>query len=364
MKQTDDKRDMLGATQREGTPKNAYLFDQERSHKWHDALDNLESSREPTMVALAKNWRIDPRIDAERERNLVANPCFPSGYSKRSSFVAATTDYLARYHCRPETGSPPPDYASGANKSNAVPLNKAPSKSCELLHMASIKTLLFRALKSADFKMAMMRITGTMSIPEATTPGVHHLVEVLLKRGLGSIAEFANALSRGLGETEPHWWATFATDVPDLPNGGYWTEAVRKTGTAEFKDNEWLVAWKYTVELAGQLYRPTVAEAGRYAFHFPSPPNSLYGIAMPLAENMTCAREVIHAPLKGDFSARSCLGFGRVGNPYSLPPGSDKNTRLRKWFESRRREHSHTLAAIVTNQDETIDWLNRHGLRK
>lgn len=174
-----------------------------------------------------------------------------------------------------------------------------------------------------------------------------------------AIQEFARELSDALGDNEPHWWAAFAHEIGDLSSSTDWTDAVRKTGQGHVEQGEWLLAWRYSPEVVGKLYRPTVAEAGAYSFHFPSPPLANYGIAMPLAEGLPAVRELIHAPLKGEISGEACIGFGRVLNapvPVRESPG------MAAWFQARRREHAEALVLHQPSNNPVRVWLQRHAI--
>ena len=342
----------------------SFLFDRARnSHPWLAALGTLQGSSMPGHAPLAQNWRMDVRVDAEREAHLVSAGCFPSG-SSGGGFDAAISEYFAHFLCRSPAAVPCADYAENANRSNLIPFEERPARNHRLLHLASVNSLLRRLMKPSvaakvDFEIAVVRLTG-IRLP--ATPGgsdIDRLVTALQTKGLDTIKGFAQAISEGLGNSEPHWWAAFSHEIGALSAVFDWTDAVRKTGQGHVEQGEWMLAWRYSPELAGKLYRPTVAEAGSYAFHFPSPPLASYGIAMPLAAGLPVVRELIHAPLKGEISAEACIGFGRIVNipvvvrgPHDIAP----------WFQKRRREHGQ---ALVQNQPPEIparSWLQRHAI--
>lgn len=339
-----------------------YLFDRAHgTHPWFAALNALSASTVAGHAALAQNWRMDSRVDAAREAHLNGAGCFPVG-SSGSGFDAAIREYFAHYLCRSSAVAPFSAYVESTNQSNLIPFDERPARNHRLLHMVSVKSLLRFVLEnpvpgSADFRLAWRSLTGHRAPAQATQDEIEKLVQTLQAKGLDTIKEFARELSTALGNTEPHWWAAFAHEIGDLSTMSDWTDAVRKTGQGHIEPGEWLLAWRYSPEVVGKLYRPTVAEACAYAYHFPSPPLVKYGITMPLAQGLPAVRELIHAPLKGEISAESCIGFGKVhGDPAPLRAASG----LAPWFQARRHEHAEHLAQH--QPPHTQSWLTRHAI--
>ncbi|MBL0311319.1 MAG: hypothetical protein IPP78_01125 [Holophagaceae bacterium] len=360
-KRTDTDMDIIPWA----SPKpDSFLFDRARgTHHWFAALDALTLSAEPGHVPLAQNWRMDVRVDAAREVHLDGSGCFPAGGSGKG-FDAAIRDYQSHYLCRSTTATPCSSYVEIANQGNLIPFDERPARNHYLLHLASVKNLLRFVLKPSvpgkvDFEMAIFQLAGIRLPDNPGNSDAEKLVNALQARGLDEVKEFAHALSDALGENEPHWWAAFAHEIGDLRATNDWTDAVRKTGQGHIEPGEWLMAWHYSPELAGRLYRPTVAEAGTCAFHFPSPPQASYGITMPLVAGSPAVRELIHPPLKGDISAEACIGFGKaVDSPVSVSGQHD----MAVWFRTRRHEHGRSLAL---NQPPSIPaqaWLLRHAI--
>jgi len=342
----------------------SFLFDRARSaHPWFAELGALQSNAEPGHAPLAQNWRMDVRVDSAREAHLDGTGCFPAG-SSGSGFEAAIKEYYSHYLCRSPAASPSAAYAESANQGNFIPFDERPARNHRLLHLASVKNLLRFVLKpsipgKADFEMAVFQQAGVRLPAYPGSAEVEQLVIALQARGLDTIKEFARVLSDSLGESEPHWWAAFAHEIGDLGATADWTDAVRKTGQGHIESGEWMLAWRYSPELAGRLYRPTVAEAGAYAFHFPSPPLANYGITMPLVAGLPAVRELIHAPLKGDINAEACIGFGQVaGTPVAVRGPHD----IAPWFQTRRHEHGEALALQQPPHIPAHAWLLRHAI--
>jgi len=339
-----------------------YLFDRARcSHPWLAALNALHASTVAGHSALAENWRMDSRINAARETHFDGAGCFPKG-SSGSGFDAAIRDYYTHFLCRSSFVAPRSAYAENANEGNLIPTEQRPARNHQLLHLAPVKSLLGFALGAncagkADFEIAVFRLSRIRLSPHPSSAETERLIEALQTQGSDTIQKFARELSTALGDTEPHWWAAFAHEIGDLSATDDWTNAVRKTGQGHIEPGEWLIAWRYSPELIGKLYRPTVAEAGAYAFHFPSPPLVNYGITMPLEQGLPAVRELIHAPLKGDINAESCIGFGKV---QSDPAALRTSSGLAPWFQTRRHQHAEHL--VQHQPPHTQNWLTRHAI--
>jgi hypothetical protein len=78
---------------------------------------------------------------------------------------------------------------------------------------------------------------------------------------------------------------------------------------------------------------------------------------MPLAEGRPLVRELVHAPLKGDICAESCVGrLGRIEQPL-IEVNNDNE--LRDWYGLRRGSHRQRLVAS-RDSDPIRDWILRH----
>jgi hypothetical protein len=337
---------------------NAYLFDRDQpGHAWQGALAVLAGGAEMGHAALAQNWRMDGRVDEIRQAALEASGWFPNGLLGGDGFDSAIDQYQAEHRRNPRS-APPPAYLAPANQSNRIPRDSLPGRKQRLVHFACLQRLLGFANSSArtDLETLILDYTG-LDLPRR--PGRDYadlLAQALQAQGLPVIQEFAQSLSLALGEDEPHWWATFSHEIGKLENGGDWTEAAQKIGQGYFHPGDWLIAWRYHAELAAPLYRPTVAEAGGSAFHFPASAVFNYGIAMPLAEGFPAVREAIHPPLKGAACGAVCIGMGRVSTePFAPPLGTTENA----WLDECRQRHG---AKLARRGAPVAAWLARHGV--
>jgi hypothetical protein len=306
---------------------------------------------------------MDHRVDSAREGQLAASGCFPSaGHSPE--FAQSVRDYFIHHQCRSTHTPPHPGYAETANDCNVIPHNERPSRNHYLLHFASIDRLMQIVLRGdnihrADFLLKLRLLMNERPPSDASAGEVTRIVNNLQHQGADAIKTFASLISDALGDTEPHWWAVFAHEIGDLTINQDWTEAVRMIGLGHLESDVWLLAWRYSPEVAGRLYRPTVAEAGCNGFHFPSPPGEKYGIAMPLVPGFPAVRELIHSPLKGDISAQACIG--QIGSIVNSPVDIADPTQLSPWFLDRRKKHRKYLAENMINSSQTQQWLTRHA---
>lgn len=338
-----------------------YLFDRQRtSHPWLSSLGKLQKSTYMENVALAENWRMDHRVSERREQELINTQLFPEGRTKQS-FDISVLAYFETHLCVPST-SPllsAPAYLRDANSLNLVQKDRISPKQ-ELVHFASLRALLCRTLSEFKVQDSVYQLTGIYPPdPESLNAGqVDAIANALQQKGEDNIREFAGLMSDQLGSTEPHWWAAFAFEVNAYLQGDDWTQAARILGLGHLNAGEWLIGWRYSHQLAGPLYRPTVAEAGRYSYHFPSPPGEELGVTMPLDTDLPAVKEVIHAPLKGDTSAQACMGrLGRIAQDF-IP---DHNLQGKQWLAACRRNHAARLNQHYAAQP-VENWLKRHGL--
>lgn len=341
-----------------------YLFDRRRSeHVWLKALDELRRSDVLGHSAVAENWHMDPRVDTKREQSLMDSGCYPAT-GRSPAFDRAIQDYFTHFQCLAPLAPNYPGYFEEANVANLIPLEERPARNHRLLHFASVNRLLGRILRGdnprlADFQLELRRLIGARPPRSASGDEVSALVVTLQEQGVDVVKQFARAVSDALGDREPLWWAAFGHEIGDLSGKTDWTFAAQLTGLGHLDTGEWMLAWRYSPEIAGRLYRPTVAEANCNGFHFPSPPLMPYGIAMPMAVGQPAVRELVHPPLKGDACAEGCIGvFGRIETALADIAGYK---RLNTWLAERRRSHSYFLSKTCPAAIPTALWLRRHG---
>jgi len=79
-----------------------YLFDRPRSaHPWLTALTELDGSSVLGEPQVTGNWRMDHRVDADRESALLAPDGFPQIEGPGGAdFAQARGQYFPRYLCR------------------------------------------------------------------------------------------------------------------------------------------------------------------------------------------------------------------------------------------------------------------------
>lgn len=134
------------------------------------------------------------------------------------------------------------------------------------------------------------------------------VVQGLHTRGEDTIRRVAGFLADASGESEPPWWAGFSDEVQEVLSSGTAADLCIALGLGHRRPGEWLLVWEYEVEHVEPLFRPTVLEANDSAYHYPSPPSSVFGITMPLRPGARACREVLHRPLRGDQAVDLCTG--------------------------------------------------------
>lgn len=328
----------------------SYLFDRPRKdHPWLDALSELDHSPAIGEPQVTANWRMDHRVEPSREDALLAPGGFPEiAGPGGESFRQARRAYFSRFLCQPVgtgSGSEPPAYLTAANLGNRIPDDRV-SPNHSLLHLASLNALLRRALSggypAGDLEIEIEDKIG-QSLPTIIDAATVDRIAISVQdAGEGLVRRLAGLISDALGPTEPHWWAAFAYEVEEYIQGEDWTEAAVRLGLGHLNTGDWLLAWRYSPQVAGPLYRPTVLETADNGFHFPSPPGTGYGITMPLVEGCPLVCELVHAPLKGNICAEVCIGrLGRIAQP---PVEVNNDNELNTWFRSRRGSHRQRLS--------------------
>ncbi|WP_133510712.1 hypothetical protein [Candidatus Thiosymbion oneisti] len=238
----------------------SYLFDRPRNdHPWLDALSELDRSPAIGEPQVTANWRMDHRVEPSREDVLLA----PGGFPKITnpggeSFRQARRNYFEQFLCRPvgtDSGSSElPAYLTDANLGNRIPAERI-SPNHDLLHLASLNTLLRRALSgrydAADLELEIESGMGRSLPTTIDAATVDRIAASVRSAGEESVRRLAGLISDTLGPTEPHWWAAFAYEVEAHIQGEDWTEAAVRLGLGHLKPGDWLLAWRYSSRDAG-----------------------------------------------------------------------------------------------------------------
>lgn len=336
------------------------------NHPWQTAFQSMDNSPDPTRRAVCGNWRMDHRISASREQKMLENPCF-RGNPDEEEWWKQTHKYFSHAICMPASPSASglrSAYTDTFNANNLVAARAIPGHD-QLIHISSLNNILWRLASaeyaSADLKLNFRDITGLMlpQKPTGTTiweqqafsQEVDRIAERVQQEGPDKARYLAGLLSDALGNNQPPWWACFAEEVKRFIDQEDWTALCRALGLGHLEIGHWLLIWKYEINSAGSLYRPTVIESNKNPFHFPSPPTSSYGITMPLEETYSACREVLHPPLSGDAAVKACTGeLGKIADS----PVVDYNSIIRL-----RRKHRERLGSECTDNNDDL-WLQRH----
>ncbi len=335
------------------------------SHPWAWAFAELEGNVDPNLATqrvICKNWRMDHRVSVKRENEMHKSQYFHPPLNG-NNWCASRSKYFNNELCLPANKSifgKKSAYLRDANETNAI-WHKVASSNL-LVHVASLNRLLKRLRKSeydSSFDTYKFEEITGYDLPEQK-PGenndhklnkfIDELANGLNQNGSAKIKKLAGLLCDSLGEREPPWWACFANEINKLIDDRDWPELCRALGLGHIEKGEWLIVWRYSVDTASRVYRPTVVEANDGPFHYPSPPDFSYGITMPLDRNLPACRELLHPPLKGTFASDNCTGvLGRIDNQVS-----DYNK-----IDLLRDQHKMRLLKEFTNP-ETKKWLDRH----
>jgi len=327
-------------------------------------LSAAEGDNKFGHAQLAANWRMDFRVNAERQQQMFAD-ALPAG-----DLSALCMRYQYEQQCLEQTGLPGPACLRGNNQNNRLPANYFAPR-VHLLHLASLNSLLRFAVSryaygKADLEAFLLDEHGLTPPGDAADASRHRefcaaLVESLQSQGSVAVSRFSGRLAEALGPKEPHWWAGMAYDLDPLLATDDWSDAADLLGLGHMPEGEWLLAWRYPAEVASPWYRPSVLEAQDSPFHFSSPPSSPVGVTMSLAMSGVGVCEVIHPALKDDDAEDFSLGrIGKLKRAYAPAVKTEKQQQA--WFAQRRIEHRQLLAASYPESPDQ-HWLARHSSR-
>ncbi|MEO5331357.1 MAG: hypothetical protein H7839_04985 [Magnetococcus sp. YQC-5] len=344
-----------------------YLFDRcHASHRWDRALQvgAAPPLLDPQLVA--RNWRMDHRVADARETSLLENDIFSGTPDLEIWASQVNRFYEKQIQLRSFTSDAPaslmPDTVAVHNRNNRLDHYQLVQHD-QLFHLASFNRLL-NGLMSDRFGMhrfrgfllemgwddPMLEMSSPPKISEKTK-WIEEMAEKVAAEGAETIKKVAGALMKAFPMRIP-WWAAFAEEAVPWIDHEDWSGLCKALGIGHFLQGEWLMAWEYPVSVAGPLYRPTVVEAGKDPFHFPSPPGSPVGVVMNLDEHQEVAlREVVHLALTPVHAHKYCLtkmvqlGESHVVDRSMLP----------------RQRHKRRLAEEFVH-DPDREWLARHDM--
>lgn len=298
------------------------IFDRERTgHLWEGVFKELERPAPDMRWAVAANWRMDHRVSEERETgDLEASGHF-NGVVNADGWWRARDRYFKRELCRAGLASadgPASAYCRPMNKANLVPAGVAGFD--ELVHVGSMNAMLRRISQDVDWsgkvEERLKELTGQSFSLNPPGSGdldwlekrIAEIAQSMLAQGADTIRQVAGLLADAMGEAEPPWWAAFVEEIRETVVSGSAADFCTALGLGHRVAGEWLLIWRYPVQEVSPVYRPTAVEANDSPYHFPSPPEHDWGIAMPLDPSVAACREVIHRPLRGPAAAERCTG--------------------------------------------------------
>lgn len=330
-----------------------YLFDRllELRHPWRDSLARLNSELGNNLRATSANLRMDWRVSAAAEGKLTDAPDF-NGSKLAAGLDSALGAYFLSHYCqsaRAVTFVDPADIHIPGHQ--------------RLIHVAVLDRLIRRIWRRDDLRAILIQeirsVLGEAVLVSGISPGepddssLDHLATRLNRAGESAVRSIVDAVHDLLGPGQPHWWAVFHGEVGEYLQDG--RRLVNALGLGDLSDGVWLVVYGYTVADAGLLYRPTVVEANRYAFHFVSPPGLKTGLTMPIDPVLPPCAEVLHYPLAPDAAARACSGqLLRIGT--ARRDANDDQDRYAGLDAIRAAQRQRIRKRYVAAHE----WLGRH----
>lgn len=330
-----------------------YLFDRvlEPRHPWRDSLAQLNGATGNNLRASNANLCMDWRVNVTAEGQLVAAPEF--GSSKLSTGIdSAFGAYFLNRYCQPAaavTFVDPTDIRIPGHQ--------------RLVHIGAMDRMIGRIWRRDNLRVILTQeirfILGEAVLVQGSSPGepsdesLDQLAIRLNRAGAAAVRHIVEAIHDLLGTGQPFWWAGFHGEVEDYLQDG--RRLVNALGLGELANGAWVVVYTYKAGDAGLLYRPTVVEANRYAFHFVSPTGLTTGLAMPLDPSLPPCAEMLHYPLAPDAAASACSGqFLRIGTA-RLGTNDDEGNyaRLADIRAAQRKRIDRRYSAAQ-------DWLGRH----
>lgn len=341
------------------------LFDRDRTaHPWAEAFAEMRGPDEDGRWAVAANWRMDHRVSSEREEgDLLASGHFDSARDFEGWWRSLNL-YFRQELCRPSPVSPGTKasaYSRATNAKNRFSLESAGFD--RLVHVGSLAGMLRRiagGLRKDSADMFFQDLAGR-EFPKRPAGEedvdrfkrqVIELGHALREQGPAAVRQAAGFMTDALRETAPPWWACFAEDVEDLILKRDPAALCAALGLGDYQAGDCLLVWIYRADEASPLYRPTVVEASRTSYHFPSPPGYAAGITMPLKDSLRACREVLHPPLPGALAEKRCTGEILFLMESSGVQKSGKLAALRAAHWERLREEFYT--------DDLAAWASRH----
>jgi hypothetical protein len=318
-------------------------------HLYDAALASWLSSIEPDIRAMARNLMHDHRVSAEREKvfdSFVKSPA-TSGDLQR-----AIVDY---FNAKVRTRTLPEYVYRDPNGNNLLtgrgsiqPIIHKDVKLVRVLDLNRLRLVYQWANDSRNKKRAWRRsLTNFPLAPNDDEIGKWLDDEI----GGGSEADIEEMVATVLDAVstysqekpfQPTWATTWAAFEPHQRLGpDRWTQSL---GIAS-PPPRWIILLKYTVAEAGTLVRPTILDAGWYAYHFPSPP-----IPLPAA---------IPYLSSGGYSMDLRI---RPRANHLIPEYIHKQIKhpLKHWFDAGTNTAIRTGRTTAPNLESLVDQRNTH----
>ncbi len=339
-------------------------------HQWDGALNDLEASDGHDDVALHDNCRMDHRVSIERERNVLNSPGLTRDIDG-SGLKAFWMNYGKPLNPKPFGSTLKTDEHAcfdPLNRNNII--TNGPAGFDQLVHVDSFNRLLKFAARNHLFTdpnifedefakisncdLTLRNLGSHLPDNNIFNANVDKLATELNGQGNDVVRNTVLLLRRTLREYKPFWWACFAEEVAGYIQEKDWAQLCLALGLGHFEEEEWILIWRYNVADAGQLYRPTMLETRASPYHYPSPPSSDYGVAMPLNASLPACREIAHKALPDGVAA-----VARVGELVQIKDFAGEKHQQFNELPKTRRAHNNRLKREFTETEDN-EWFERH----
>ncbi|MCI0488514.1 MAG: hypothetical protein L0229_18150 [Blastocatellia bacterium] len=333
--------------------------DDQNPHPYDDALAIWLNSVESDIRSMARNLMHDHRVSREREK---AFDSFFKHPAKADALQHAIDDY---FKARVRTSNLPDFVLESLNRNNLLTgtgsLKPIIHKDVELVRTFDLNRLIpvyqwamDRRNKKKKWRkcLAKFPIKPTNDeIDKWLDDEIGGGSEEHIEEMVATVLDIVNTYSLKQ-PFHPTWATTWAAFEPHKKHGpDRWLQVL---GVA-VPPPKWVILLKYTVAEAGRLVRPTMLDAGWYAYHFPSPretPLSEGGHPMDIRIQPRANRllpEYIHRQIQHPI--RHWIDAGGASGAIGQTKVPDRES-----LTDQRKSHHELLASVYGTT--VYSWMN------
>ena len=344
------------------------LFDREchTSSLWANKVRKCENSVDIDRAVLAANWRMDHRVPKERGQHCLMNVKNYSDIALRSANICTSEPLSFKHSNNADNKLKFPDDMSLVRvvslrslASNYDSYGEEDKKVSAL--MGEIRELILQT-KIKDLAVSLFITKQSANFDYL----IDNICNARIQQSFGAI------LLRHLGTYDYLWWAGKKSELKS-----YLCEKINSQdlcaalGLGHVLSSPsgdsylWLMILQYNVNLISSeqegCYRPTVIEASKNTYHFPSPPSHQYGLTMSLSADCAPVDELIHdlpsfISSMPNIEHKVCdISFCKL----HLPPFIEKED-AKKQIKDMRKQHREYLRKHYNNDLSDIDWIKKH----